>query len=60
MSTFAFLASDFDPRVASATAKAAISEFSIMKNEVPPQVMDSHLSSISQMVKDGKKIGFKL
>ena len=56
MSTLAFLASIVDLRVSSAAAKAAISEFSKMKDEVPPQVMDLHLSSISQMVKHGKKI----
>jgi SWI/SNF related-matrix-associated actin-dependent regulator of chromatin subfamily C len=56
MSTVAFLASVVDPRIASAAAKAAITEFSKMKDEVPPQVMDSHLTNISQMVKEGKKI----
>ncbi len=56
MSTVTFLASVVDPRVAIAAAKVAISELSKIKDEVPPQVMDSHLSSISQMVKDGKKI----
>ena len=56
MSTVAFLASVVDPRIASAAAKAAISEFSKMKDEVPPQLMDSHLANVSQLVKEGKKI----
>lgn len=56
MSTVAFLASMVDPRVASAAAKAAIAEFSKMKDEVPPATMDSHLSNIVQTVKDGKKL----
>ena len=56
MSTVAFLASMVDPRVASAAAKAAIAEFSKMKDEVPPQTMDSHLANVCQMVKEGKKL----
>jgi SWI/SNF related-matrix-associated actin-dependent regulator of chromatin subfamily C len=56
MSTVAFLASIVDPRVASAAAKAAINEFTKMKDEVPPQIMDSHVSTVVQAVKDGKKV----
>ena len=56
MSTVAFLASMVDPRVASAAAKAAIAEFSKMKDEVPPQTMDSHLANVCQAVKEGKKL----
>jgi SWI/SNF related-matrix-associated actin-dependent regulator of chromatin subfamily C len=56
MSTVAFLASIVDPRVASAAAKAAISEFCKMKDEVPPQTMESHVNSVVQAYKDGKKI----
>lgn len=56
MSTIAFLASVVDPRVASAAAKAAIAEFSKMKDEVPPQTMETHLSNVLQAVKDGKKL----
>lgn len=56
MSTVAFLASVVDPRVASAAAKAAIAEFSKMKDEVPPQTMDAHLASVVQAAKEGKKI----
>lgn len=56
MSTVAFLASMVDPRIASAAAKAAIAEFSKMKDEVPPHTMDSHLANVVQTVKDGKKL----
>lgn len=56
MSTVAFLASIVDPRVASAAAKAAIAEFTKMKDEVPPQTMDSHVSSVVQAAKEGKKV----
>jgi SWI/SNF related-matrix-associated actin-dependent regulator of chromatin subfamily C len=56
MSTVAFLASVVDPRVASAAAKAAIAEFTKMKDEVPPQIMDSHIGAVCQAVKDGKKV----
>ena len=56
MSTVAFLASIVDPRVASAAAKAAIAEFTKMKDEVPPQTMDSHISSVVQAAKEGKKV----
>ncbi len=56
MSTVAFLASVVDPRVASAAAKAAIGEFTKMKDEVPPQIMDSHINSVVQATKDGKKV----
>jgi SWI/SNF related-matrix-associated actin-dependent regulator of chromatin subfamily C len=56
MSTVAFLASVVDPRVASAAAKAAIAEFTKMKDEVPPHTMDSHVTSVVQAVKDGKKL----
>lgn len=56
MSTVAFLASIVDPRVASAAAKAAIAEFTKMKDEVPTQIMESHLNSVSQAHKEGKQI----
>ena len=45
MSTVAFLASVVDPRVAAAAAKAALQEFSKMKNEIPPDLINSHLAS---------------
>ena len=56
MSTVAFLASMVDPRIASAAAKAAIAEFTKMKDEVPPQILDSHISNVVQALKDGKKV----
>ena len=56
MSTVAFLASMVDPRIASAAAKAAIAEFTKMKDEVPPQILDSHISNVVQALKEGKKI----
>lgn len=56
MSTVAFLASVVDPRVASAAAKAAITEFTRMKDEVPPQCMDGHLANVVQAHKEGKPI----
>lgn len=52
MSTVAFLASVVDPRVASAAAKAAIAEFSKMKDEVPTQVMETCIEN----AKEGKSI----
>lgn len=56
MSTVAFLASVVDPRVASAAAKAAIAEFTRMKDEVPPQAMDSHVASVVAAHKEGKSV----
>ena len=56
MSTVAFLASVVDPRVASAAAKAAIAEFTKMKDEVPPHTMDAHVANVVQTVKEGKKL----
>lgn len=56
MSTVAFLASVVDPRVASAAAKAAIAEFTRMKDEVPPQCMDSHVASVVAAHKEGKTV----
>ncbi|EDO49454.1 predicted protein, partial [Nematostella vectensis] len=45
MSTVAFLASVVDPRVASAAAKAALEEFSKMRDEIPEAIIDSHVKS---------------
>lgn len=58
MSTVAFLASVVDPRVAAAAAKAALQEFSKMKNEIPPDLINSHLASSEKslgMEQDDKK-----
>ncbi|ELU01612.1 hypothetical protein CAPTEDRAFT_182223 [Capitella teleta] len=56
MSTVAFLASVVDPRIASAAAKAALKEFSNMREEVPPPLIDAHLKAVQAALKEGKKI----
>ncbi|KAK0050063.1 SWI/SNF complex subunit SMARCC2 [Biomphalaria pfeifferi] len=56
MSTVAFLASVVDPRVASAAAKAALEEFSKMKDEVPPSIVDAHTKTVLNACKDGKMV----
>lgn len=56
MSTVAFLASVVDPRVASAAAKAALDEFSKMKDEVPPTLVDAHTKMVMEAAKDGKQV----
>ncbi|RUS71946.1 hypothetical protein EGW08_020289 [Elysia chlorotica] len=56
MSTVAFLASVVDPRVASAAAKAALEEFSKMKDEVPPAIVDAHSKAVAQATKEGKTV----
>ncbi|XP_035385313.1 SWI/SNF complex subunit SMARCC1b [Electrophorus electricus] len=43
MSTVAFLASVVDPRVASAAAKAALEEFSRVRDEATPELLHSHI-----------------
>ncbi|XP_070535822.1 LOW QUALITY PROTEIN: SWI/SNF complex subunit SMARCC2-like [Ptychodera flava] len=53
MSTVAFLASVVDPRVASAAAKAAIEEFSKMKDEVPNALTDAHLKKVEAAAEAG-------
>jgi SWI/SNF related-matrix-associated actin-dependent regulator of chromatin subfamily C len=53
MSTVAFLASVVDPRVASAAAKAALEEFSKIKEEVPPAVIASHVKTVEDAQKNG-------
>lgn len=53
MSTVAFLASVVDPRIASAAAKAALEEFSRMKEEVPPWLVDTHLKNLTEARKEG-------
>jgi len=56
MSTVAFLASVVDPRVASTAAKAALDEFSKMKDEVPPPLIDAHIKSVEEAMKEGKPV----
>ncbi|XP_033624247.1 SWI/SNF complex subunit SMARCC2-like isoform X2 [Asterias rubens] len=53
MSTVAFLASAVDPRVASAAAKAAIEEFSKMKEEVPTALVQTHIKRIEDSARAG-------
>ncbi|XP_038076785.1 SWI/SNF complex subunit SMARCC2-like [Patiria miniata] len=53
MSTVAFLASAVDPRVASAAAKAAIAEFSKMKEEVPTALVHTHVKRIEDSARVG-------
>lgn len=52
MSTVAFLASVVDPRVAAAAAKAAMEEFSRIKDEVPSVIMDAHVNNVKESSDD--------
>ncbi|XP_054161730.1 SWI/SNF complex subunit SMARCC1-like [Oppia nitens] len=53
MSTVAFLASVVDPRIASSAAKAAMEEFSKIKDEVPVALMDAHIKNVESSVSEG-------
>ncbi|XP_039264630.2 SWI/SNF complex subunit SMARCC2-like isoform X1 [Styela clava] len=53
MSTVAFLASVVSPRVAAAAAKAAIEEFTKMKDEVPKRLIDAHVREVEAAAKEG-------
>merc|ERR1711971_749978 len=53
MSTVAFLASVVDPRVAATAAKAAMEEFSKIKDEVPSAIMDSHMKLAAEAKEKG-------
>merc|ERR1711915_1164537 len=59
MSTVAFLASVVDPRIASSAAKAAMDEFCRIKDEVPAQLLDSHVKNVAENAasNDGKVDG---
>ncbi|CAD6190004.1 unnamed protein product [Caenorhabditis auriculariae] len=46
MSTVAFLASAVDPRVAAAATKGALEEFSKLKEEIPPLVLEAHVKNV--------------
>ncbi|XP_061110303.1 SWI/SNF complex subunit SMARCC1-like isoform X2 [Conger conger] len=48
MSTVAFLASVVDPRVAAAAAKAALEEFSRVREEVPVELLESHVKRVQE------------
>lgn len=51
MSTVAFLASVVDPRVASAAAKAALEEFSRVREEVPLELVEAHVKKVQEAAK---------
>ena len=50
MTTVAFLASVVSPQVASAAAKAAIEEFSQMKDKVPQHLVDAHVDKVVMII----------
>uniref|UniRef100_A0A914MNW0 SWI/SNF complex subunit SMARCC2 n=2 Tax=Meloidogyne TaxID=189290 RepID=A0A914MNW0_MELIC len=52
MSTVSFLASVVDPRVASAAAKAALEEYSKMKEDVPPLLNQAHAKNVEAHAKE--------
>ncbi|XP_052824870.1 SWI/SNF complex subunit SMARCC1 isoform X2 [Octopus bimaculoides] len=56
MSTVAFLASVVDTRVASAAAKAALTEFNKLKDEVPPALTNAHMKVVEEAIKEGKNV----
>ncbi|XP_063308936.1 SWI/SNF complex subunit SMARCC1 isoform X2 [Pelobates fuscus] len=51
MSTVAFLASVVDPRVAAAAAKAALEEFSRVREEVPLELVEAHVKKVQEAAK---------
>ncbi|XP_066934633.1 SWI/SNF complex subunit SMARCC1-like [Clytia hemisphaerica] len=53
MSTVSFLASIVDPRVASAAAKAAVDEFSRLKEEIPEELIDAHVEKAKAEMPNG-------
>lgn len=56
MSTVAFLASVVDPRVANVAVKAALDEFSKMRDEVSPSFIESNRETIENALKNGKDL----
>ena len=56
MSTVAFLASVVDPRVANVAVKAALDEFSKMRDEVSPSFIESNRETIENALKNGKQL----
>ncbi|UJR38223.1 hypothetical protein I4U23_030896 [Adineta vaga] len=56
MSTVAFLASVVDPRVASASVKAALDEFTKMRDEVSPSFIETNREIIENALKKGKEL----
>ncbi|XP_060104226.1 SWI/SNF complex subunit SMARCC1 [Heteronotia binoei] len=56
MSTVAFLASVVDPRVASAAAKAALEEFSRVREEVPLELVEAHVKKVQEAARVSGKL----
>ncbi|XP_006791878.1 SWI/SNF complex subunit SMARCC1 isoform X2 [Neolamprologus brichardi] len=56
MSTVAFLASVVDPRVASAAAKAALEEFSRVREEVPAELVEAHVKKVQEAARTTGKV----
>uniref|UniRef100_A0A674NBA2 SWI/SNF related, matrix associated, actin dependent regulator of chromatin subfamily c member 2 n=1 Tax=Takifugu rubripes TaxID=31033 RepID=A0A674NBA2_TAKRU len=56
MSTVAFLASVVDPRVASAAAKAALEEFSRVREEVPTELVEAHVKKVQEAARSTGKV----
>ena len=56
MSTVAFLASIVDPRVSNAAVKAALDEFSKLRDEVSPSFIEANREIIENALKKGKKL----
>ncbi|KAJ7322574.1 hypothetical protein JRQ81_018861 [Phrynocephalus forsythii] len=56
MSTVAFLASVVDPRVASAAAKAALEEFSRVREEVPLELVEAHVQKVQEAARISGKV----
>ncbi|XP_066547625.1 SWI/SNF complex subunit SMARCC1 isoform X2 [Amia ocellicauda] len=52
MSTVAFLASVVDPRVAAAAAKAALEEFSRVREEVPAELVEAHVKKVQEAARN--------
>uniref|UniRef100_A0A4W3IZC8 SWI/SNF related BAF chromatin remodeling complex subunit C1b n=1 Tax=Callorhinchus milii TaxID=7868 RepID=A0A4W3IZC8_CALMI len=62
MSTVAFLASVVDPRVAAAAAKAALEEFSHVREEVPAELVEAHVKKVQELARSSGTVdpGFGL
>ncbi|XP_048880415.1 SWI/SNF complex subunit SMARCC1-like isoform X2 [Brienomyrus brachyistius] len=56
MSTVAFLASVVDPRVAAAAARAALEEFSRVREEVPTELVEAHVKKVRDAARSTGKL----
>uniref|UniRef100_A0AAY4A5D6 SWI/SNF related, matrix associated, actin dependent regulator of chromatin subfamily c member 2 n=1 Tax=Denticeps clupeoides TaxID=299321 RepID=A0AAY4A5D6_9TELE len=56
MSTVAFLASVVDPRVAAAAARAALEEFSRVREEVPAELVEAHVKKVQEAARTTGKV----